>query len=105
MQMPIAKQWMEFGNSYVRIGGRIVGPCGDRKLYRKMNRVSYPEPLVLSETESSTKEYTLALPAPPNTPPPLICIRCADRSSCGPEQLEQRLSQKLLQITRKCSFS
>jgi hypothetical protein len=23
MQTPIAKQWMELGNSYVRIGGRI----------------------------------------------------------------------------------
>jgi hypothetical protein len=30
MQIPTAKQWMELGDSYGRLGGRIVGPEGDR---------------------------------------------------------------------------
>lgn len=29
MQTPIAKQWMELGDSYGRIGGRIAVPEGD----------------------------------------------------------------------------
>jgi len=30
MQRPIAKQWMKLGDSYGRVGGRILGPEGDR---------------------------------------------------------------------------
>ena len=30
MKTPTAKQWVELGDAYGRIGGRIMGPGGDR---------------------------------------------------------------------------
>jgi hypothetical protein len=30
IQTPTAKEWIELGDSYGRIGGRIAGPKGDR---------------------------------------------------------------------------
>jgi hypothetical protein len=34
MQTPTPKLWMEFGDSYERIGRRITGLEGDRKINR-----------------------------------------------------------------------
>jgi hypothetical protein len=35
MQIPTAKQWMELGDSYGRIGGMISGPKGDKNSTEK----------------------------------------------------------------------
>jgi len=43
MQTPTAKQWMELGDSYRKIEGRIVDSEGDRN-YKKTTESSYIDP-------------------------------------------------------------
>jgi hypothetical protein len=40
MQISTAKPWMEFRDSYGRVGGRIEGPKRDRNPNRKINSVN-----------------------------------------------------------------
>jgi hypothetical protein len=97
MQTPTAKQWMELGDSYGRIGGRFASPKGI-ELYRKTNRVTYPGPLGLSETEPPTTEHTWTGPRP-------SCTYVADvQLGLHPKQLECGLSQKLLPVCEICSI-
>jgi hypothetical protein len=44
MQIPIAKQWMELGDSYGRIGGRISGAERDRNSTRKPTKSTNLDP-------------------------------------------------------------
>jgi hypothetical protein len=55
---------MELGNSYGRTEGRVAVPRG-KELHRKTNRVNYPAPFALSESELTTKKYTQSRPRPP----------------------------------------
>jgi hypothetical protein len=67
MLTPTAKEWMELGDSYERIGGRITVPRRGQELHRKTKRVNLPGPSGLSESETTTKEYTRVEPRPPHT--------------------------------------
>ena len=87
---------MELGDSYGRIGGRIVGPKGDRNLTGRPT-----EPTNLDLWSSPTKEHTQAGPRPPRTYVADVQLDL----HVGPEQLEQGLSQKLLLIREICSSS
>jgi hypothetical protein len=76
MQRPTAKQWMELGNSYRKIGGRIEGPKRDK------NSTGRPAESTNLDTWSSQrlthqqyKDWTNPPLSPP--PPPHICCRCA----------------------------
>ena len=92
------KHWMELGVSSRKIGGRIVGPKGDRN---STGRPTESGPLELSESEPPTKEHIWAGPRPPHTyvADVQLCLRV------GPEQLEWELSLKLLPVCKICSPS
>ena len=64
MQTPTAKQWMELGNFYGRIGGRIAAPKG---IGTPQEDQQSQLTLWLSESEPPTKEHTQAGPKPPHT--------------------------------------
>lgn len=57
METSTAKQWMELGDSYERVGGNIEGHEGDRNSTGRLaeSRVNQPESLGFSESESPTK--------------------------------------------------
>jgi hypothetical protein len=59
MQRPTVKQWMELGDSYGRIGGRIVGPERDRNSTGRLTELTNMDPWRPSEIKSSTKELDL----------------------------------------------
>jgi hypothetical protein len=40
MPTPTAKQWVELGDSYGKLGGRIADPEGDKKLHRKTKGIN-----------------------------------------------------------------
>ena len=57
MQTPIAKQWMELGDTYGRTVRRIMDPK-EIGAPQEDHQVNLPGPLGLSETEAPTKEHT-----------------------------------------------
>jgi hypothetical protein len=66
MKRPTAKHWMELGESYGRVRGRIERTEGNRNSTRRPTVSSNLDPWGLSETEPPTKQiaymsWTLAL--------------------------------------------
>lgn len=98
IQTPTGRQWMEFGDSYGRVGGRIMGTEGDRNSTGRQSQLTWT--LGLSESETPAKEYILAGPRTPQ-------IYVTDGQlglHVGLKQLEG-LTQKLLPVCGICSTS
>ena len=56
MQIPTAKYWMNIGDSYGRVSGRVEGPEDDRNSTAKPIESNNLDSWQLSETEPPTKE-------------------------------------------------
>ena len=79
--------------------GRIEGPEGDRNSTGRKTQQTNLDPQELSKTEPLTKELPWAGPSPPDP----IHTHVTDVSMWVSEQLEQRLSLKLLFVCGTCS--
>jgi hypothetical protein len=78
MQRTTVKHWMDLGDSYGRVRGRIEGPEGDRKSTGRSTESTNLDPWgsqKLNYYPKSTQGSNLAFP--------LMCSKCAVWSSCG----------------------
>ena len=99
MQRPTVKHWVDIGDSYGRVGGRIEVPKRDINSVGEKKRVNQPEPLGLSETEQPNKRSYTGLTW-------TSWWYVADVQLglyVGAKQLEWDLSLKLLLISEICS--
>ena len=92
---------MQLVDSYGKIGRRIAASVWDRGSAGIPTESTNLDPWD-SDSEPPNKEHTWTGPTPP------LLIYVADVQldlHMGPEQLEQGISQKMLLISRVCSFN
>jgi hypothetical protein len=91
MQIPTAKHWIEVGDSYGRVGGKIVRTERDGNITGRPRDSTNLDPWELSEADPPTKEYTVARPRPLTH----MQQKYSSVSIWVPQQLEKRFSLKL----------
>jgi hypothetical protein len=78
MQIPTAKQWMELGHLYGRVGERIESPKGVRNSTGRPTELTNLDPWISQKLNHKQKNIQRL-----DLVPSHICNRCTAWSSCG----------------------